>query len=132
MKTENAEQETTLGDLAKSLSIRQWCGLIVVLMFAGAILESGNGGNSHFTHDRNVKAMTVAQDAIRQKLKFPSSAQFSEQNVGHLNENEYFYTALVRAENSLGNGVPSSWHVVLVFEPGTDTVRTVISVTQTR
>ena len=133
MNAKNSIYDVNIGDLAKRLSIWQWLWLFGVLVFLGSILDcSGGGGSSNLNRDRSVEAMTVGQNAIRQQLRFPSTASFSDHKYGKLNGSEYFYTALVRAENTFGNKVPSYWHVVVAFQPGTANVSQVISVTQTQ
>ena len=132
MKTETARPDAPTGDWTKNLTIWQSLGIIFVFIFFGVIIESGDGGSSNLNRDRSVESMTVGQNTIRQRLRFSSTASFSEHKYGKLNGNEYFYTALVRAENAFGNKVPSNWHVVVAFQPGTANVSQVISVTQTQ
>ena len=82
--------------------------------------------------DRNVEAMTAGQNAIRIQLKFPTTARFSEHKYGPLVGDEYYYTALVRAENSFGQKVPSYWYAIVEFHPGTAQVARIAEVRQTQ
>jgi len=133
MNLDSIPKDMTFGDLAKRLTIWQWFGLFIALGILSNLVDcGGNGASFNLLSDRNSEAMFVGQEKIRQRLRFPSTASFSEHKYGKLNDNEYFYTALVRSENSFGNKVPMYWHVVLLFQPGTATVTKVISVTQTQ
>ena len=107
-------------------------GLVVITFFSFMAFSGGSNPATTLDTHREVATRFASEDAIRQQLKFPSTARFSEREYRQLNDNEYFYTALVRAENSLGNKVPSYWHVVLAFQPGTANVSQIISVTQTQ
>ncbi len=133
MKLDSIPEDMTIGDAVKKMSAWQWIAAFIALVVLSNLVDcGGSSGQSRLTSDRNVEAMTIGQDAIRQQLKFPTTAKFTEHRYGPINGNEYFYTAMVRAENSLGNKVPMYWTVVLEFDAGSSRVRRVISVTQTQ
>lgn len=133
MSSDSKLDDMRIGDVVKRLSVWQVLGVVAITLFLGAALDCGGGNGAYnLTRDRSVEAMTVGQDAIRQRLRFPSTASFSEHKYGELNSSEYYYTALVRAENGFGNKVPSYWHVVVAFQPGTADVSQIVSVTQTQ
>jgi len=133
VKLDSIPADMTFGDLYKRLSIWQWMWVFIGNVILNNLVDCEGGGHqARLDSDRNSETMFMAQEAIRQQLKFPTTARFSEHKYGKLNDSEYFYTALVRAENSFGSKVPMYWHVVLAFQPGTASVSKIISVTQTQ
>ena len=106
---------------------------IPVVLILGMLFEGDSSGDhSSRNWDRNVEAMTVGQDAIRQQLKFPFTAKFSEHKYGNISGDEYYYSALVRAENSFGQKTLSSWQVILAFHSGSSNVSHIVQVVQTQ
>ncbi len=102
----------------------------ITWLAAAGNIESNSAAN--LDYERDISAMTFGQNAIREQLKFPSTAEFSEHRYGRISGDEYFYTALVRAENSFGQQPLSRWQVVLEFETDSYSRGEIISVTQTQ
>ena len=90
---------------------------IVLCIIVGRIIFCGpNSGKDSYGHDK-ADVIVIAENAVRQQLKSPSTAQFcnsSEYSVSR-SENEWTVSGWVDAQNSFGATLRSKFTVTISF-----------------
>ena len=94
--------------------------LIIILIFKGCALQSGSGSSSgskktkdSYGNDQAV-AIVIAKDKVKEQLKSPSSAKFSNVSAS-LSGNTWTVTGSVDAQNSFGATIRNTFKVTITF-----------------
>lgn len=66
-------------------------------------------------------ATSYSEDAIKEKLKAPATADFGGENARYVNGCEWLVSGYVDAQNSFGAKIRTPWVSSLTFHPERDT-----------
>lgn len=102
-------------------------GKIFVLLIMGAFAwwlfapssESSSPSNSTKTHSK-LEAYTMSQTFVKEKLKSPSTAEFTcdyEKDVNQISDSMFVVNGFVDSQNGFGAMLRSSYRCTLLFKP---------------
>lgn len=88
------------------------CGLLVALIFGGALVWTVfDGGDS--ADDEGQLSEYMCQQFVKDRLKAPSTADFSDEDHTNSGDHQWIVTGVVDAENSFGAMLRSSYRCEL-------------------
>jgi hypothetical protein len=103
-----------------------WIILIALVAFCGYVVNhsdssSTNSGSSYsISHPDIFLAYNYAENAVKKKLKSPSTAEFpgtieKSKHINYLGGGEYQINSWVDSQNSFGAIIRSNFRVIIVF-----------------
>jgi len=107
-----------------------WIFLIVVIFFIGYSVftpsssSTNSDSSSSISHPNNFLAYNYAEDAVKKKLKSPSTAKFpgtveKSKHINYLGSGEYEINSWVDSQNGFGAMIRSNFSVIIVFDDNT-------------
>lgn len=99
-----------------------WTFIIVALAFVAiSIFSPDLDTSSEISHPNNFLAYNYAEDAVKKKLKAPSTAKFprtteKDKHIKYLGNKEYQIDSWVDSQNSFGAMIRTNFSVTIVFD----------------
>lgn len=95
--------------------------ITTIIIIGISIFSYDTESSREISHPNNFLAYSYAEDAVKKRLKSPSTAKFprtieKDKHIKYLGNKEYQIVSWVDSQNSFGAMVRSNFSVIIVFD----------------